>query len=399
MSRRKLGRRRAPRPHHHVVLKVILASQLCLAILTATTVVLAYRHLNGNIDGEDLSAQVTVDPVKMKVEGPKEPLNILVMGSDNRDGAGNDIDGLTGGGQRSDTTILIHISADRKDAYAVSIPRDLMVPRPECRGSDGASIPGADIDIFNAAFSLGGPACTISTIGALTGVHIDHWVVVDFHGFEGMVDAVGGVEVCIPREVDDREHGIFFNAGTQVLKGREALNYVRERYVLSANSDIGRMKRQQAFMASMINKVFSAGTLSRPDRVFRFLNAATSSLTVDKGLENVGKLVDLAGEFSDTGLSNIRFVTVPFTTYEPDPNRLALLPAAKELWRRIRLDEPLGRQFSSSSISAAAPPGTTPTTGPSATPSDGSSPSASPTEGATTSAEARAEALANGLCA
>jgi hypothetical protein len=161
--------------------------------------------------------------------------------------------------------------------------------------------------------------------------------------------------------------------------------------VLSANSDIGRMKRQQAFMASMINKVFSAGTLTRPDRVYKFLKAATSSLTLDKGLASIGKLVDLAGEFNTTGLTNIRFVTVPITTYEPDPNRLALGEGADRLWRRIRLDLALGAKFGSSSINAAAPPNG------SATPSDGTSggPSSSPT---TSAAEARAEALANGLC-
>ena len=387
--RHKNGRRRASKPSRTIVLRVILTTQLVLAVLTASTVVLVYRNLDGNLNGEDLSGQVTVDPQKVAVEGPKQPLNILVMGSDNRDGAGDDIDGLTGGGQRSDTTILIHVSADRQDAYAVSIPRDLMVPRPDCKASDGTTIPGASVAMFNEAFSLGGPACTISTVGALTGVHIDHWVVVDFHGFEGMVDAVGGVQVCIPREVDDRAHGIFFNAGTQTLKGRQALNYVRERYVLSPNSDIGRMKRQQAFMASMINKVFSAGTLTRPDRVYKFLKAATSSLTLDKGLASIGKLVDLAGEFNTTGLTNIRFVTVPITTYEPDPNRLALGEGADRLWRRIRLDLALGAKFGSSSINAAAPPNG------SATPSGGGSPSSDPS---TSAAEARAEALANGLC-
>lgn len=264
VSRSQHARRRAARPHHHVVLRVILASQLCLALLTGLTVVLVYRHLDGNLRTEDLGGRVTVDPKKVAVSGPREPLNILVMGSDSRDGAGNDIDGQKGGGERSDTTILLHVSADRKEAYGVSIPRDTLVTRPDCKAKDGSDIPGADLQMFNSAFSAGGAACTISTVGAITGIHIDHWVVVDFRGFRDMVDAVGGVQVCIPRPVDDRRHGIVFDAGTQVLRGEQALDYVRERYVLSTNSDIGRMKRQQAFIASMINKVFSAGTLARP---------------------------------------------------------------------------------------------------------------------------------------
>ena len=412
MSRSKHARRRAARPHHHVVLRVILASQLCLALLTGLTVVLVYHHLDGNLQTEDLGARVTVDPKKVAVSGPREPLNILVMGSDSRDGAGNDIDGQKGGGERSDTTILLHVSADRKEAYGVSIPRDTLVTRPDCKAKDGSDIPGADLQMFNSAFSAGGAACTISTVGAITGIHIDHWVVVDFRGFRDMVDAVGGVQVCIPRPVDDREHGIVFDAGTQVLKGEQALDYVRERYVLSTNSDIGRMKRQQAFIASMINKVFSAGTLARPDRIYNFLDAAIGSLRLDQGLGSLGRLVDLAQQFGATGLGDIRFVTVPFEAYKPDPNRLVLAPEAADLWKRIRLDQPLGSEFSSGSINAAAPPGGTasgsaspgtsssPSASPSASPSGspsaspGQSPSASPSD----SAQAQ-ENLANGLCA
>ena len=115
------------------------------------------------------------------------------MGSDSRDGAGNNIDGLTGGGERSDTTILLHVSADRKRAYGISIPRDLLVDRPECKSEDGDTIPGGTSAMWNEAFAVGGPACTMQQFEQVTGVRLDHFVKVDFEGFRGMVDAIGGV--------------------------------------------------------------------------------------------------------------------------------------------------------------------------------------------------------------
>ena len=196
-------------------------------------------------------------------------MNILVLGSDSRDGPGNGIDDQKGIGGRSDTTILLHVSADRKEAYGVSLPRDALVDRPDCETTDGDTIPGEHLAMFNSAFEVGGVACTIQTVEALTNIRVDDAIVVDFNGFKDMVDAVNGVEVCLPKEVSDPEHGIYFDAGTQTLEGQQALNYVRERTVLSPTGDIGRMKRQQAFIASMVNQVKSAGTLTRPDRIYK----------------------------------------------------------------------------------------------------------------------------------
>jgi LCP family protein required for cell wall assembly len=338
-------------PHHRrTVRRVIVLSQLSLAVLTAIAVTVGYQHLNGNIsDGEDIE--------HVAAKGPDGPLNILVMGSDSREGAADDLEQQGETDERSDTTMLIHVSADRKDAYGVSLPRDAIVDRPDCK-VNGKTIPGEDDTMFNTAFSVGGAQCTIQTVEALTGIYINHFVTLDFNGFKGMVDAVGGVEMCIPEAVDDDEHHIHFDAGTQVLKGQDALNYVRERYMLSATGDIGRMTRQQAFIASLANKVLSAGTLSQPDKVYSFLSAATKSIAVDEGLDSMGSLVGLATQFRDTGLSHIRFVTVPFEEYQPDPNRLVWAPAATQLWQRIKNDEPLGK-FGKDSLTADDPVGTT----------------------------------------
>ncbi|MSZ77762.1 MAG: LytR family transcriptional regulator, partial [Actinobacteria bacterium] len=170
------------RRHRHAVLTVILVTHLCLALVTGTAVVLVYRHLNTNLDIVDVGPMLTDRPDKVRVEGPKEPLNILVLGDDTRACDGCDIDNEAGSGG-SDTTILIHVSADRKDAYGVSLPRDAMVTRPDCTAEDGSTIPGGELQMFNTAYSLGGAACTIQTMEQLTGIRIDHYVTIDFNGF------------------------------------------------------------------------------------------------------------------------------------------------------------------------------------------------------------------------
>lgn len=361
--------RATARPHRRTVWQVIVATQLALALLTVGGVVLLYRALNDNIaPGEDIAHAPGVEKQTMSGSDPEDdqPMNILLMGSDSRAGAGNDIDGLGDIGQRADTTILLHVSANRRNAYGVSLPRDAIIDRPDCKLRGGEIVPGASAVMFNTAFAVGGAQCAVQTVEALTGVFIDHFVVLDFNGFKAMVDAVDGVEVCIPKPVSDYEHNIFFDAGTQVLTGQDALNYVRERYQLSVTGDIGRMKRQQAFIASMTNKVLSAGTLSQPTKVYGFVDAVTSSIQVDSKLDSVGKLVRLALEFRNTGLAKIKFITVPVAEYEPDPNRLIWTSDAEELWRRINEDQQLGKDFSADSITAEDPvdPGEQPTTDP-----------------------------------
>jgi LCP family protein required for cell wall assembly len=211
--------------------------------------------------------------------------------------------------------------------------------------------------MWNEAFGLGGPACTIQQFEQLSGVRLDHFVVVDFEGFKGMVDAIGGVEVCIPEPIVDPAHGINIEAGTRKIKGAEALNYVRERYVVGNGSDIGRMKRQQAFIGSMAHQVVTAGTLARPDRMVRFLNSATQSLTVDPGLKNVVKIADLGIQFKDIGLDNIQFITIPNKPDPADPNRLVWKPEADAVWTKIANDEPLTKKLSKDVISAGNLPG------------------------------------------
>jgi LCP family protein required for cell wall assembly len=381
-------------PRHRVV-RAVVVSLASVLVVALTAGFFVYRHLEGNITSMDVEDALGSDRPSEIIDEDVEhkPLNILLLGSDTREGQGNNIGGETPG--LSDTTILLHISADRSFSYGVSLPRDAMVERPECVRKDGQGTDPGGLSMFNAAYAVGGPACTIKTVESLTDVRVNHFVVVDFNGFKNMVDALDGVPVCVPEEVNDDIGNIYLPAGSYEVEGQQALNYVRVRHVLSENGDIGRMKRQQAFLAAMANKAISAGTLLNPVRLYNFLDAATSSLTTDPSLASLNKLRELAGQLKNIGLSEIQFLTVPFESYPADPNRLQWAPEADKLWERIRLDEPLSGRLGQGVTSAAEEPGESESPSPSA----GASASSDGAK-ARARAEARARTAAeNGLCA
>lgn len=304
----------------------------------SSVVGVVYVRLASNIHRLDISALLGEDR-PARAQGP---LNVLVMGSDTRTGIGTTRFGTdtVEGGAHSDTNLLVHLSADRQRAVVVSIPRDSMTraPRdctdPRSRAQDGP------VRQWNRNFTLGGPACTIRTLEAATGVFVDHFVVVDFRGFADMVDALGGVDVCTPVPIRDEDSALDLPAGRHHLDGERALGYVRVRKTLGDGSDLGRIERQQAFLSSVAQEATSSRLLARPDRLYRFLDAATRSMTTDPGL-SVGGMQDIAASLQDLGVENIELVTVPTRPYPRDPNRVEWAPAATGLWAAIREDREL----------------------------------------------------------
>ncbi|WP_191907783.1 LCP family protein [Nocardioides cynanchi] len=355
------GKRKGKVKARHTVGRVVLATMTVIALATGVSVVYLYRHYNSNLTVLDTGAALKNRPKHVAPTGPSGPINILVMGSDNRDAPGDHIDNLTGIGKRSDTTILLHLSADRQHAYGISIPRDSVVHRAACYDTTGKQISApTDGAMWNDAFNIGGPACTIEQFEQLTHVPVDHFVVVDFAGFQAMVDAIGGVDVCIPHAVNDTIGHITLPAGTHKLSGMQALDYVREREALGNGSDIGRIKRQQAFIASMAHTAISANTLANPLHLTRFLDATTKSLTVDTGLKSIAKLVGLAYQFRHIGLNKIQFVTTPWMADPTNANRVVwqTQPAAA-MWNDIAHDRLLPKSILSGSINAKHIPGVT----------------------------------------
>ncbi|MFD8634900.1 LCP family protein [Streptomyces sp. NPDC059533] len=301
-----------------------------------------YNKLDGNIT-EDTSAAAELE--RYERDRPAHlatgSQNILLIGSDSRSGKANARYGQDQGTQRSDTTILLHLPADRKSATAVSIPRDLMTNIPACLQADGTRTT-EQFAQFNWAFQWGGAACTIRTVEKLTGIRVDHHMVIDFGGFKRMVDAIGGVEVCLKRPMDDAEAHLKLPAGRQTLRGEAALGYVRARYSLGNGSDTERMERQQQFLGSLVKKVQSNGVLLNPARLYPLLDAATSSVTTDPGLASLRGLYELVRGVRDIPTDQVKFLTVPRRPYAADPNRDELIQAdATRLFRQLRADEPV----------------------------------------------------------
>lgn len=360
--------------------------------------VVVYKHLEGNINTLDISKDLGPRPT---AEVPKA-LNVLVMGSDTRDGAnGKGIGGATPG--LSDTTMILHLSENRKFAYGVSLPRDAMVERPSCKKKDGSGTAPAALTQFNAAYAIGGPACTVKTVEKLTGIRINHFLVVDFVGFKAMVNAIHGVTICVPKAVNDTVGHITLPAGTYKVTGQQALDYVRVRHDIGApTGDIGRMKRQQSFISAMIKKVVSAGTLANPVRLFNFLDAATKSITTDPEFASLNQLRQLGSSLQAVGLDNIKFITVPWEPYPPDPNRVQWTADAAKLWARMKKDKNLGTKYDTDAVTPGdGTPTPTPTPNPTGSPtgSPTPTPTATPTgKPSVTQEQKDAAARAAGLC-
>ncbi|MEX0426501.1 LCP family protein [Nocardioides sp. DS6] len=342
----------APR-HKRTVLATITATLVVLALVTGLSVFFLYRHLDGNIrTGAEIDHQVS----KKKVDAPKQPLNLLLLGTDTRDCTGCGVDQEAGGGL-SDTTIILHVSADRQSAVGISIPRDTLVDPVACtRNAPRAA--GTEQLQWNEAYKAGGADCTAAQVEHTFGVYIDGYLAINFGGFKDMVNAIGGVDVCIPKPLDDPKYlHVHFDAGSSVhLNGAQALSYVRLRHV-GSGTDVDRTKRQQTFIAAMVKKVVSAGTLARPDRLYRFANALTKSIETNPELAKASDLVDLAEELKGTDLGHIRFITVPnhlFSPGEAGYPYVGLSPSYKGLMTRIREDRPLG-PYAKGSLTAKGP--------------------------------------------
>ncbi|KUN87952.1 LytR family transcriptional regulator [Streptomyces bungoensis] len=310
-----------------------------LAVAAAAAGWAVYARLSANITPDEAAA---AELARYERERPTELVrgaqNILLIGSDTRAGDGNGAYGRDVGSERSDTTILLHLAADRRSATAVSLPRDLMVDIPGCRQQDGSRSEPV-FAMFNHAFELGGSACTIRTVEKLTDIRVDHHVVVDFSGFKDMVDAVDGVQVCLREPIDDKAAKLRLPAGRVTLDGEQALGYVRVRKSLGDGSDTDRMERQQRFLGALVDKVRGDGVLLNPVKLYPVLDAATSSLTTDPELASLRGLYQLVRGLRTIPAKQVRFLTVPREAYVYDSNRDQLVePDAERLFARLRAD-------------------------------------------------------------
>ncbi|MER6674985.1 LCP family protein [Streptomyces sp. NPDC000983] len=286
-------------------------SMAFLLIATAGVGYLYLEHLNDNID--------TVPDDGASTGGFKkdQAINILIIGTDKRTGAGNDGYGDSGSVGHADTTILLHVSKDRSNATALSIPRDLIVDVPDCPTTqeDGSkkNIAGSPGVRFNTSLGQGGrtPSCTMRTVTELTGIKPDNFVVADFNAVKTLTSAVGGVEVCLDKDIDDPDSHLKLSEGTHTIEGEQALAFVRTRHSVGFGGDLSRIGIQQQFLGSLMRKLKSNDTLTSPTKLVKLAEAATEALTVDSQLDSVGKLKDLGLELGKLNTKNLTFTTVP----------------------------------------------------------------------------------------
>jgi len=328
----------------------------------------AYIDIQNNITSIDVNALVSSASTPSETTTPTpdptyddpnagRALNILVMGSDERTGENGELGGVDDQtvGMRSDTTLLVHVSADRTRIEAVSIPRDLKIPIPSCPLPDGSSTSSYADAMFNSAIAQGsqqsetgsdeakqfGVACTVLTVQAMTGITVDEYVLVDFAGFKNMVDAIGGVDVCLAEPLWDNYTGLDLPAGAQKLDGQQALQLARARHNIGDGGDIGRIDRQQQLLSVMLAEVMEKNLLTNASELYRFLSAATQSLTTSPGLAQIPSLVGLATSMRGISMDAVDFVTIPVTEHRNDRNRLQLADNADEVWAALAMDQPL----------------------------------------------------------
>lgn len=300
-----------------------------------------YQKFNGNLDTID------VGDAGSKSVASSGPLNILIIGTDKRTGKGNEGYGDKGSTGHADTNILFHVSADRTNATAMSIPRDLMTDIPDCetKKPDGSAevIPGTENARFNVSLGQEGrdPGCTMRTVKEITGISVDHFMMVDFNAVKELSTAVGGVKVCLAKPVKDPDSHLDLPAGVSTVKGEQALAFVRTRKSFGNQSDLDRIKIQQQFLGSMIRQMKSDDTLTSASKLYKLADTATKALTVDSGIGSVKKLTDLAKVLGEVDTKNITFVTMPVidNPAEPEPITVVVAPTkGEQLFSMMRDD-------------------------------------------------------------
>lgn len=343
---------------------VRIITSLSIAIVAVAAIAwLGLGQVSGAINRIDVFSTLTKRPDK-----PTTALNYLLVGSDTREGLTKAQSKVlrvgstkSAAGARSDTMLLVHISKARDKATIISLPRDSLVTIPEHSSSlSKARTIAAGSGKLNSAFAWGGAPLLIQTIENETGVRVDHYIEIGFAGFAGMVDALGGIEVCTKKDINDPKSHLVLPAGVHSLDGIEALKYVRTRD-FDGMGDLGRMQRQQQFMSAVLRKVTSTGVLLNPVKLVKFFDAAIATVKTDSQL-NTGDLLTLAKQLKNLSASKVRTLTIPLSNANARVNGLGSVVVwdkvlAPDLFNRLRLDLPLVNEVTpspsaSSSVSA-----------------------------------------------
>ncbi|WP_434100525.1 LCP family protein [Streptomyces werraensis] len=317
--------------------RIVLLSLLVLVLALGGTAYWLYSGLDGNIDGVDINEAIGDDrPEKLPTSGQ----NVLILGSDSRAGDNAELNTGKIAGARSDTALVMHIPEGRTQAVAVSIPRDTLVTRPECKDADGSTVAGAERVMFNSIYSQVGPACVVKTVEKMSGVRMDHYVEIDFAGFKDLVDAIGGVEVTVDQDIHDKSSGLDLTAGTHRLDGTQSLQFVRTRHGVGDGSDLGRIGLQQEFMIALLSEIKKQDLLGSPTKTYKIADTLTAALTTDSELASLTALAEFGRSMNGVDPGSMETIMLPVEYDKKDPNRVvAAEPQASTLWKAIRSDQ------------------------------------------------------------
>ena len=336
-----------------------LRTGICLALtfilcFVASTVAAFWTDINGHMH--------VLEPVTL-AQSHKAPediykgktLNVLVLGQDTRDGKGNADVGGSGDGleenHQSDTAMVVQIAADRSYVNVVSIPRDSIVNAPACTTSKGETIPARRQVMFNSIFAEGysqggdvnsAASCSLAAVRSLTGLDIQQFAVADFNGFKSIIDALGGVDVCIPKDTWDGYTGINLKRGLRHLDGTQATEYARMRHGTAADgSDIMRTTRQQYLIKSLVNEAKAVNIYSDLPKAYRLATTSMSTLQLSEGLGNFQTLLGLGNSLKHIDTKHIYARTIPVEEWSQDNYRVVWTDEADTIWQLLREGKPL----------------------------------------------------------
>ncbi len=328
------------RPSRHTLFGAAAIIAMVAVVATSLAAYAKYRGVVGSIRRENVTAAML---------GKRPPftagLNILIIGSDSRQGLGRKF-GSDVLGARSDTSMLLHIAPGHTRADIISFPRDSMVPVLACandqQGHPGQSAQPGEVERLNATFSAGGAPCLWKTLEQETGIRIQHFVEVNFAGFQSIVNDVGGVPVCLPFAINNPQARLHLAAGKRVVNGAQALAFVRLRENIGEGSDTQRIQRQQYFLAAVMQKLKSTNLLSQPSRIFNVVRDVAKSLTTDSGLD-LSTMLRIADSMKSLSSSSVQLVTVPVVPYAGDPAAELswAQPQSDQMFRAIEADRDL----------------------------------------------------------
>ena len=376
-SKAALHARVAPQSKSRAVWGVIFKALALVVGVSVAVSGIAIAQLSGQIKSNGIVLAGSTATSTANLAGP---INMLLVGSDTRAGQGAGYGNDTS--ELADVIILLHISADRKNVVALSFPRDLLVPWPKCPSTSVPPGPGylpQSLGQINATIANGGPGCTLLTVEELTGLDIPFLAMIDFKGVIEMSNAIGGVDVCVSKPIDDPYTFLKLSAGDHTLKGRDALRYLRTRHGVGDGSDLGRISNQQTFLTSLVRKVKSDGVLANPIALYSLATAAARNMKLSESLTDVNVMIALAEAMRKVDLDKVTFLQVPSRYGLPAPysGRVAVVyEQANILFTKLQNDEPLILAKANTGVGAIVVGEPTPSATPS--PSQTAKPGASP---------------------